>query len=150
MKTKLCFGKNNEIPSYISIGGIFLYKIICQLIMGFICGLLVIRWIPLSFPVDITNLFVQFILNPLEFFAASLVFIIGIVMNGNVIHSIITMTFVLKNKNSFSLAQWFVSFGVIFNFILLMNEGLWQAVMLLIFSIVYGMISIDFQKVKVF
>jgi hypothetical protein len=119
-----------------------------QLIFGFICGLLLIKWVPLPFPFSASELFVSFVLNPLKFFAAAVVFIIGIIMNGKLLKYIFTMTAkVLKNKTN-TVVQLIFCYGVIINFIILLKIGIWQTTSLLCFSILYGMISLDYKETE--
>ncbi|WP_147533814.1 hypothetical protein [Bacillus marasmi] len=123
-------------------------KMIFQLLVGYFCGLLMIKWLPLTFPIDASELFVSFVFNPLEFFAACIMFILGIIVNGNIIKGLMT-TFIeaLKRRNVPSFQQC-LSVSVVFIYLFLLKEGFWQTLALICFSVVYGMISFDFRKEK--
>lgn len=138
--------KNNKVPSYIVRGGIFVLNKTFQLIFGLICGLLLIKWVPLPFPFSLTELFVTFVLDPVKFFAASLVFIVGIIMHGKLIKYIFTMTAKVRNKKTGTIVQLILCYGVILNFMILLKIGIWQTISLLGFSILYGMISLDYKE----
>lgn len=121
---------------------------IVQLMVGFLCGVLMIKWFPITFPINPSELFVSFVFHPLEFFAACIMFIIGFIMNGKIIKRIaMVLIEAVKQRNLPSLE---ICLGVVLLVIqvFLLKEGFWQTLALLSFSFVYGMISIDFRKEK--
>ncbi|MGJ7919955.1 hypothetical protein [Neobacillus sp. LXY-4] len=127
-----------------------MFIIICQLICGLICGFLVIKWIPFTLPIELSELFVSFVLDPVEFFAASVVFIIGTIIHGNLIKYIFTLTVAFIRKQHGSYVKLILSYGAVVNFLILFKLSFWHALAFLCFSFVYGMISIDFSKGRVY
>lgn len=129
-------------------GGIVLFRKTCQLISGFLCGLLFIEWFPMDFPANLTELFAACVLNPLHFFAASIVFIVGFLTNaeligGGIVH---TVEYIFSSKTG----KLPIIFGFIFlfGFFVLFLIGFWQTVMFFCFSFLYGIISIDFKELR--
>lgn len=120
---------------------------IVQLMLSLICGVLLIKWVPITIPFSFSELFVSFVLSPLTFFGAAVVFVFGILINGKLIQYILFWTRKTNPNNSGSgqLSQVILCYVVFINFILLLNIGLWQTVPLLFFSVLYGMISKEYK-----
>lgn len=116
--------------------------------LGFICGILMIKWFPLTFPIEASELFVSFVFHPLEFFAACLMFIIGIIVNGKIIKSMITILVTAVNKRNIPFQKFALGIVLLVVYAALLKEGFWQTLALLSFSIAYGIISLDFRKEK--
>lgn len=126
-------------------GGVFLVNSFVQLIFGLLCGMLLVKWMPLSYPFSITEMFLKFVLYPFQFFGSSMAFIFGSIIHGNLIRYIFTITTSSIIKRSNSIIRLLLLLGVLINFFVLFNIGFWQSGFLLCFSIVYGMISVVFQ-----
>ncbi len=127
-------------------GGVFLLIGLVQLILGLVCGMLLIKWIPLSYPFSLTELFVKFVLNPLEFFAFSMALIFGGIIHGNLLKYVLTITPTsLRIRSNWNL-RFLIFLGMLINFFLLFNIAFWLSAFLLCFSIVYGMLSLVFQE----
>ncbi|MDF2903880.1 MAG: hypothetical protein K0S25_1518 [Bacillus sp. (in: firmicutes)] len=126
-------------------GGVFLVNSFVQLILGLLCGILLVKWMPLSYPISITEMFLKFVLYPLQFFASSIAFIFGSIIHGNLIRYIFSITPSSKKRRSNLIIRLLILLGVLINFFVLCNIGFWQSGFLLCCSIVYGMISVVFQ-----
>jgi hypothetical protein len=131
-------------------GGDFMrFKLFC-LFIGFICGYFMINWIPEVTPFHFTNFITEFIFNPLKSFLAMISFFIGFLANAILIRSAIEeMVFYLSGREV-RLGELIVSYGVVANFYFLFQMNVILTGLFLIFSIVYGMMSIDLQRKRKF
>lgn len=123
-----------------------MFKKIIMLLIGFICGVLFIKLTPFGLPIDMENLLLTFVLNPIEFFIASVVFIIGFIMNANILEDGIIQAslFLLGKKGAFY--GIILSISLFISFFILFYLGFWQTLLFFSFSCLYGMISIDFSR----
>ncbi len=128
-------------------GGIFLFKKMYQLGFGFLCGYLFIKWVPYAFRPSFEEVLVNFVLKPLEFFFAAVILIVGIILNGELIKYVLTMTVNVIRKKNWSAISLVICLGVFINFFTLFKLGIWQSWTLLCFSLLYGMISLIDKKV---
>ena len=123
-------------------GWIFLFKKIFQLVFGFLCGYLFIKWVPFSFQLSFEEVLVNFVLKPLKFFGAAVILMVGSILNGELIKFLFKMIVNGFRKNNWSVLSLVICFGVFINFFALFKIGIWQTMMLLCFSMLYGMISL--------
>ncbi|MDE3839432.1 hypothetical protein C0966_08700 [Bacillus methanolicus] len=122
-------------------------KKLIQLALGFICGYLYINWVPIHNPFVISDFFAEFVLEPLEFLVAAIVFLIGLIANGDLLREgIEKKTFAFIRRKNVSIYELAVNYSVIFSFIIMTRYGIWQTIVLFSFSFIYGMISIDFKN----
>ncbi|MEH7124337.1 hypothetical protein V7127_14020 [Bacillus sp. JJ1773] len=119
-----------------------------QLIGGFLCGLLFIEWFPISVPSGLTEILAACILEPVPFFASAVVFIIGFLTNAELIGEEVIQTVQLFMKRKTTLFNLLFSLFFLAGFITLFLLGFWQTVVFFCFSILYGIISIDFEELK--
>ncbi|QED48460.1 hypothetical protein [Cytobacillus dafuensis] len=112
-------------------------------IISFFCGLLFIEWFPIPI-INITELVFSYILNPLNFFAASLVIIVGVLITAEMIREEMILKAIDSIKNRECNFNVLICIIFVINFITLINIGFWQTVVFFCFSIIYGIISIDF------
>lgn len=120
-------------------------KKILPLIIGFLCGNLFIKMLPIVVPFDLSEFLLIFILNPFEFFAASTVFIIGFMMNAKVIEGGVKQIVLFISRRKVEGLELLLFLLLLICFILLFTLGFWQTVIFFSFSLLYGMISIDFK-----
>ena len=73
-------------------GGIFLLRIIWRLFFILVCGYLLIEWFPISYPFHFVDILVGPIIYPLEFFAASLAFLFGLIVSLQLFQEILQLT----------------------------------------------------------
>ena len=82
-------------------GGIFLLRIIWRLFFIILCGYLFIEWFPITYPVHFSDILVGPIIYPLEFFAASLALLFGLVVSVQLFQEILKITMKgVKKKRS--------------------------------------------------
>ncbi|MBS4191064.1 hypothetical protein KHA94_12815 [Bacillus sp. FJAT-49705] len=112
-------------------------------IISFLCGLLFIKWFPIQ-ENNIEEIVVSGILNPLYFFAASIVFIIGVLITAEIIREEMILKAVDSIKNRVCNINTLKCIIIFISFITLIHIGSWQTVVFFCFSIIYGIISIDF------
>jgi hypothetical protein len=126
-------------------GGIFLIKELMKVITMFFSGYLFIAWTP-SVLTNPTDLIAQLIIEPIQFFAASIAFISGLLLNASLIQ-----------KSFFIVLRFFrgrITKEIIFvpihilSLFLLSLVGFWETIIFFGIGTIYGMISIDFKKSK--
>ncbi|EIJ78711.1 membrane protein [Bacillus methanolicus PB1] len=121
-------------------------KKLIQLGLGFICGYLFINWMPIQYPFLISDFFSEFVLDPLEFLVAAIAFLIGLIANGYLFREGIEKTFAFIRRKNVSFYEIAVNYSVIFSFLIMTRYGIWQTIVLFCFSLLYGMISIDYKN----
>jgi hypothetical protein len=119
-------------------------KIAWRLFLTFLCGYLLIKWFPVIHPVKFTDFMIRLIINPLEFFAASIAFVFGLVMSGQLLQEMIQHVIgVLRKQNSMSHSTIMALAGLAFVYFFLFQSGWEQTTVLFSFSFLYGMISLN-------
>lgn len=82
-------------------GGVFVLRIIWLLLFIFVCGYLFSEWFPITYPFHLADILVGPIIYPLEFFASSLAFFIGLVISLQLFRELLHLTFkIVKQKRS--------------------------------------------------
>lgn len=119
-----------------------------QLLVGFLCGYLFIKWVPIEFPLHIPDAVIEFLFHPIEFLVASIVFIIGFLIYADLIKNGTMLFFFLFHQKKIMILEQLLSLLVIVSFLVLFVLGFWQTIIFFSFSVVYGIISLDFQKLK--
>ncbi|MBU8879126.1 hypothetical protein BGM26_09025 [Bacillus sp. FJAT-29790] len=122
---------------------------ILQLITGFLCGYLFIIWFPISFPAELSNMIVAVVLKPFEFFAAMLVFVVGFLTNAEIIREGIILTVNFFCFRKLSKLKLLMNCLILISFFVLFKLGFWETVVFFCFSFIYGIISLDFKKLKI-
>jgi hypothetical protein len=122
-----------------------LLKFSC-LIVGFICGFFLINWVPIQQPFVIEEYISDYLFSPLEFFVIMICFLIGFLANSILIRSVVEESFQLIRGRRVNLVNLLISYSVMISFYFLFQLGFWQTLVLLCFSIIYGIISIDISK----
>ncbi|MFE8702646.1 hypothetical protein ACFYKX_18765 [Cytobacillus sp. FJAT-54145] len=125
-----------------------MFKKIIKLMIGFFCGYFYIKWMPISFPFTLSDLIVEYVLNPIEFFAATMVFFIGFIVNAELIRGGVEQTVLLIHKKKIQLVEFLTASFVLLSFIILFYTAIWQTLAFFSFSLIYGIISVDFKKLK--
>jgi hypothetical protein len=114
--------------------------------VGFLCGYLMIHWMPPVTPFDFTRFMTELIFNPLRTFLAMICFFIGFLANAAVIRTVIEgIVFCLLRKRV-RWMEWFVCCGGIAAFYWLFQWERKLATLFFIFSLIYGMISVDLDR----
>lgn len=121
------------------------FKLFCGVI-GFISGFFFTRLIKVEEPFSLSELLIGFILNPIQFFAAMLCFLVSFVTNAILLKEAIIQTLAILKKQSYSLKSAALGYSVSLSFLLLFQIGFWHTLVLSFFTIIYGIISIDFKK----
>ncbi|MFT4413127.1 hypothetical protein ACLM5H_04620 [Fredinandcohnia humi] len=119
-------------------------------VIGFLCGYLLILLSPNSSPFEISDLLMRFIVNPFLFFILMMCFLIGFLSHSIIVKASIESTYRLIKGHSISLYQAFINYSLYVGYFFLFIIGPWEAVLLLAFSLMYGIISVDLKKNHVF
>lgn len=121
-------------------------KRILPLLIGFLCGNLFIGMLPIVFPFDLSEILLIFVMNPFEFFVASIVCITGFMMNAKVIEVGMKQIALLFFGKKAEVIEVVLFLLLCISFVILFILGFWQTVIFFSFSLLYGMISIDFKR----
>lgn len=125
-----------------------MYYQVLKLLTGLISGFLFIKLFPVSVPMGISDMIVIFVLEPGGFFLGMIFFIISFLANAELIRSVIELTVsIIKNKKIHFLELSF-SLTIIGSFFILSAISLWETIALFFFSVIYGIISLDFKKLN--
>ncbi|MEH7114397.1 hypothetical protein V7124_18790 [Neobacillus niacini] len=73
-------------------------RIIMRLIFILVCGYLIIEWFPITYPFQFADILVGPIIYPLEFFAASLAFLFGLVVSMQLFQEILQHWYKIVKK----------------------------------------------------
>ncbi|PFA63846.1 hypothetical protein CN378_16275 [Bacillus sp. AFS015802] len=115
-----------------------------KLIITFLLGYLFITWFPVTERFSSREFIVELVLNPVQFFAASIAFIVGVLVQGNVLKAELYSILRLRNgKLHKELAIIVLHIGLIY---LLSAYGGWQTLIFSCSALFYGIISIDFRR----
>jgi hypothetical protein len=121
-----------------------MWKMGLKLIIGCLCGYLYIHLSLIDSPSSVIEGFIIFILPPLRFFLAVLMFLIGLVMNAHLIKWLLYKTFELWRKKKYWNFGLFIFYvGFIISTAYLINLDLGHTLIFFSFSVVYGIISMD-------
>lgn len=118
-----------------------MFKRIGMLVGIFICGCLLIEWVPIIHPFVLSELFISFVMNPLKFFATSLVLITVVVWISQFFRELIHHTSKLERKKSYRYLVWDYV-GLIIILVLLLRMGWEQTAIIFSLGLFYGMISV--------
>lgn len=123
----------------------FIYEVI-----GFFCGFMLIVLTPRISIIEIPELLMSFIVNPFLFFIIMICFFIGFIAHSVIIKNVIEDVYQNASEKRFSFLQLFIPISLVVGYFILFLFGPWQTFLLLAFSIIYGIISLDLKKNKAF
>jgi hypothetical protein len=117
-----------------------LFKFI-RLVVGFLSGYLFIKWFPIIKPFSFLQIFIEFMMEPVNFLTSMLTFVVGFIVYASVLKTLYNqMTFILLSKK-IKVLDVVIIFCSIISFVVLFLLGKWQTVIFFSFSVIYGMIS---------
>lgn len=130
-----------------------MFVILLKLVTGFVGGILFIKFFPVSIPMGISDMIVIYVLEPAGFVLGMTFFLISFIANAEIIRTIIEVTAgIIKNikslKNSNALFGAVLIFLLMGCFFTLSALSPWEALVLFCFSVIYGIISLDFKKIN--
>lgn len=120
-----------------------------QVLVGFFCGYIFILSFPVKTPFNVSEFIYGFVLNPFEFFTTSVIFIIGFMVNATIIRDGVEQIALLINQKQRNILEFICSLLLILSFFILFYIGFWQTVIFFCFSVLYGIISLDFKRLKI-
>lgn len=112
------------------------------LVVIFLCGYLTIQWVTITHPFILADFFISLVVNPLQFFVASMSLFIGVLCLGGQMR---TIHRTIQTQKKFFHRKWllYLEFiGLIIVFLLLFQIGWEQTLVFLSFGMMYGMISV--------
>jgi hypothetical protein len=116
------------------------------LLIGLGGGILAARWIPSFHFTDADQFLVTLVLDPFSFFFGMLCFFIGFLANAKLIKNCIEQTYALIKGVHTNFVHMSLSYLVFCSFIGLFFINISVAIVFLIFSVIYGMISLDLNR----
>ncbi|GLB58023.1 hypothetical protein [Cytobacillus sp. NCCP-133] len=125
-----------------------MYYQVLKLLTGLISGFLFIKVFPLSVPMSLSDMIVIFVLEPGGFFLGMVFFIISFLANAELIRRGIELTISLIKNNKTQLPELLISLTIIISFFILSSISIWETIGLFFFSVIYGIISLDFKKLN--
>ena len=125
-------------------GGIFLINHTVKLLITFLLGYLFITWFPAVELLNSSEFIVELVLNPVPFFAAMMAFMVGLMVQGNLLKfELYSILRLMNGKLHKELVFIPFHIGIVY---LLSCFGMWQTMIFSFLSIFYGIISIDFHR----
>lgn len=119
-------------------------KLTFKLGLIFICGYLIIEWLPIYHPFRLENFIIGIILHPLEFFAASTAFFVGMIINAQIFQAVIQNSIrAVKKQIPWTNPIFFMYPGLFLTYFFLFQHGWEQTLALFSLSFLYGMISVE-------
>jgi hypothetical protein len=121
-----------------------MYKKVLKYLVIFLCGYILIKWIPITHPFVLSEFIISLVMNPLKFFAGAVVFFIGILITARVIRELINRKRKTWQKRKKSGVKLFFEYLYLFiTLSLLFYLGWEQTLVFFSLSLFYGMISIE-------
>jgi len=121
------------------------FKLVC-LVAGFICGYILITWIPDERPLNMIDFITFILVNPLSSFLAMSCFLVGFIANAILIREVIEGTYLLLTNSGVRIDELLISYGVLLSFYLLFELNTLVTGLYFIFALIYCLISLDFKK----
>ncbi|WP_456274201.1 hypothetical protein [Bacillus sp. AK031] len=116
---------------------------ILKMVMSLISGYLFIKWCPVIELLSVSDIIVKLVLNPVKFFASSVAFMTGFLINADLIKKEIGLLIDLF-QGRLSVELLVIPLHLMC-FYLLSTIGIWQTLIFLCLALIYGMISVDFS-----
>jgi hypothetical protein len=115
-----------------------------RLIGSFILGYLFIKWFPEIESNQASEVIIELVLHPVEFFASSIMFILGFIVQGRLVKDECLLLLRLS-KGYFHKELLIVPFHVCMIYGLSLF-GLWGALFFSFLAVFYGIISLDLRR----
>jgi hypothetical protein len=123
-----------------------LFHLLC-IVVGFLCGYLMIHWMPPVTPFHFDYFITELIFNPLRSFLAMVCFLIGFLANAAVIRTIMDGIVLWWRRKQVRWGEWLISCcGASGSFYWLFQWEAKLTALFFIFAFIYGMISLDFHR----
>ncbi|SFA98163.1 MULTISPECIES: hypothetical protein [unclassified Bacillus (in: firmicutes)] len=115
-----------------------------QTIMAVFCGYLFVKWVPVTHPFHITDFLLEFIFDPLEFLAASISFVAGLLLIGPMVQeTILYIIQLVKGKQKLRL-QSLYGLCIPSGMFVIAGSGIVQTAVFFSISLIYGMILVRY------
>jgi hypothetical protein len=131
-------------PSHKIYGRDFLMHYIFRLISSFILGYLFIKWFPEIESNEASGVIIELVLHPVEFFASSIMFILGFIVHGNLIKA--ECLFFIRLSKGYVHKELLIipaHAGMIYGLSLF---GIWETLFFSFLAVFYGIISLDLRR----
>ncbi|WP_162595926.1 hypothetical protein [Bacillus sp. CGMCC 1.16541] len=121
-------------------------KKLILLVIAAVCHSLVIRWVPINVSFRVTDLFLQMLMSPLKYIVVMFAFSLSFLCYSVFIRTAIEQMYMIKKQRPLSWSNVGLSLCMSASFFILFTFGFWQTLLILCFSFIYGIISIDLRK----
>ncbi|WP_163101025.1 hypothetical protein [Peribacillus alkalitolerans] len=119
-----------------------------KFLIGVVCGLAFIKWFPLELPFSLNHFLTECILNPLDFFASSISFIIGFLCYASILkEGFVAFVEIIKDKKG-QMRLLIIPILSLVSFYLLSTMSVLHTALFFSFSILYGIISLDYYSIR--
>jgi hypothetical protein len=119
---------------------------IIYIFVGFMSGYIFITLTPINHSENMASILLSFIVDPLQFFTAMVCFFTGYLANSVLLKNMIEQMLRLFKGMIVNWPNILYSGACMVNFYLFFQIGFWHSIVLLLFTIVYAIISIDIKE----
>ncbi|MFC3882753.1 hypothetical protein ACFOU2_04260 [Bacillus songklensis] len=110
---------------------------------------LFIQWLPVPKPISLAHIILALVMDPLHYFVAMVAFFLAFLSHSILIKSVVEETYSFMKGRQVRWGEAVICYGAACSFWFLWQAGQWQTILILCFSIVYGMISVDLRRNQV-
>lgn len=118
-------------------------------LLGVASGMYSMTLLPERVDNDLGNVIGQIVMAPIDFLEGISLFMVSFLMLSFFIRSLIEETYYLYKNNTISVVSYLFNYVVFGIFFILFLQNMEGTLMLFLFTVVYGMISVDFKKMAV-
>ncbi|WP_442594597.1 hypothetical protein [Neobacillus sp. D3-1R] len=116
------------------------------LMITVISAYLFINWLPIPDPLNLSNLILEFVFNPVKVFAAAISFFVGFISTGILLRDLIVYMKKTNAKNRYYLLNIINMILFIMVIFLLFKNGFLHMVLFFSFAFLYGMMTMSNNK----
>jgi hypothetical protein len=117
-----------------------------QLIGGTASGYAFIHWLPFAKPMSVSKMILALIMDPWHYFIAMVAFFFSFLFHSILVKALVEEAYLFIKKKKVHWKEIVLACGAAGSFFFLAQEGEWQTMLILCFSVVYGMISVDLRR----
>lgn len=125
-----------------------MFRLVFFSFVGLFSGLVYIYFFP-DKHVSFQSFLSDYILHPFDFFfLGSMAFIVGFLCQSYLMSNAITLIKMFLRKRNVHMNELFISLTSVSNFVILLYQGLWQTILLFLFSFLFCVLSLSKLRVE--
>lgn len=124
-----------------------MFRLVFFSFVGLFSGLVYIYFFP-DKHVSFQSFLSDYILHPFDFFLGSMAFIVGFLCQSFLMSNAIWLMKMLLRKRTVHMKELFISLTSVSNFVILLYQGLWQTILLFLFSFLFCVLSLSKLRVE--